>query len=96
MTKDLLTELVDADRRWNDYFEGLLNTPEEDPDAGISEEEEEENQIVDESITAEEVLMALKHMRNNKAAGIDEIPAEIYKYGRQHTIDYLTWICIIA
>ena len=39
---NLLTELVDADRRWNEYFEGLLNTPEEDPDADISEDEEDD------------------------------------------------------
>ena len=35
-------------------------------------------------------------MRNNKTAGTNEIPAEIYKYGGQHTIDYLTWICNIV
>ena len=94
---NLLTEPEDVDRRWNGYFEGLLNTLEVGSDVDISEdEEEEENQIADECITTEEVLIALNHMRNNKAAGTDEIPAEIYKYGGQHTIDYLTWICNIA
>ena len=93
---NLLTEPEDVDRRWNEYFEGLLNTYEERPEEDICEDEEEDNLVEEGRITEEEVLTALKHMRNNKAAGIDEIPAEIYKNGGQHTIDYLTWICNIA
>lgn len=42
----------------------------------------------DESIR-EEVLIALKLklMKNNKAAGTDKIPAEVYTNGARHTID---------
>ena len=48
----LLTEPEDVERRWNEYFEGLLNTPNVGSDVDISaNEEEEENQIADECIT---------------------------------------------
>lgn len=62
----------------------------------IGDDGEEENQVGGEDITEEEVIIALKHTRNNKAAGTDEIPAEIYKCGGQHIIYYLTWICNMA
>ena len=37
---NLLTEPEDVDRRWNEYFEGLLNTLEVGSDVDISEDEE--------------------------------------------------------
>ncbi|XP_076059487.1 uncharacterized protein LOC143036123 [Oratosquilla oratoria] len=94
---NLLTEPEDVDRQWNGYFESLLNTSDEVvSDMNTSDDDDKENQVGDEDITEEEVMIALKHMRDNKAAGTDEIPAEIYKYGGQHTIYYLTWICNMA
>ncbi|XP_076041945.1 uncharacterized protein LOC143025818 [Oratosquilla oratoria] len=91
---NLLTEPEDVDRRWNEYFESMLNTPREDSDMNTNDDDDgEENQVGDEDITEEEVMISLKLMRNNKAAGTDDIPAEIYKYGGQHTIYYLIWIC---
>ncbi|XP_076030920.1 uncharacterized protein LOC143019109 [Oratosquilla oratoria] len=92
---NLLTKPEDVDRRWNEYFESLLNTPEEDSGMDTSDDEEE-NQVEDGGITTNEIMVALEHMKNNKAAGVDEIPAEIYKYGGQHIISYLTWIYNMA
>lgn len=81
---NLLTERKDVHRRWNEYFESLLNTLKEDSDMNIRDDGEEVNQVEGEDITEEEVTIALKHMRNNKASGTDEIPVDIFKYGGPH------------
>ncbi len=45
---------------------------------------------MDEEITNEEVKQVVERMKNNKAAGMDEIPYEMYKYGGESAIGRLT------
>ena len=40
-----------------------------------------------EPLSREEILEAIKRLKNNKAAGIDNISAELIKYGGQHLHD---------
>ena len=45
---------------------------------------------MDEEITNEEVKRVVERLKNNKAAGMDEIPYEMYKYGGESAIGRLT------
>jgi hypothetical protein len=103
----LLTEPEEVDRRWCEYFRGQLNTEERDLDADVDggdlAQGWERDEVLGEGpsddggdITIEEVTAALKQMRNNNAAGSDEIPAEVFKYGGQHVLRFLVWIFNLA
>ena len=85
MSKDGTTLLKDSDSvtsRWKEHFSDLLNLP-----STVSESTTE--QIPQRSIREEmavppkpeEVEEAISKMKNNKAAGPDGIPAEIFKAG---------------
>ena len=70
--------------RWVEHFEELLNR--EEPDNPITEAEGEGERSPDaeeevEAPTVEEILRAIKKLPNNKAAGIDGIPGELFKFG---------------
>ena len=73
--------LMGADKqlsRWAEYFEGLLNrpAPADTPDIPTAEE----NLPIDcAKPTREEIRKAIKQLKNGKAAGTDEIPAEALK-----------------
>ena len=73
--------LMGADKqlsRWAEYFEGLLNrpAPANTPDIPTAEE----NLPIDcAKPTREEISKANKQLKNGKAAGTDEIPAEALK-----------------
>lgn len=70
--------------RWAEHFSTLLNRP-------STADEEALNQIpqyptrtcMDQPPSLDETIKAIKQLRNNKATGPDNIPAEIYKYGGQ-------------
>lgn len=51
-------------------------------ESGIKEEEEEVK------ISKEELKKAIKRLKNGKAAGLDEVPAEVWKYGREKMKDW--------
>ena len=68
--------------RWSEHFSSLLNH--RNPTIpNIIEELPNVPQItiLDELPSFQEVLAAVKHLKNNKSAGPDGIPAEIYKEG---------------
>jgi Reverse transcriptase (RNA-dependent DNA polymerase) len=80
----------DIMKRWREHFSLLLNR--EIPLNGylptnvpLSDEQLE----LENEITIEEVEKAIKQMKNRKAAGIDGIQAEIYKYGGETIIKWL-------
>ncbi|KAI5747315.1 hypothetical protein M8J77_013428 [Diaphorina citri] len=61
--------------RWKVYFETLLN--EENP--RMPTEYSEPNQGIVRDIEREEIIRALRTMKNGKATGPDEIPVEAWK-----------------
>ena len=65
--------------RWVEYFQELLNRPEPEilPNIQLEAEIPQEEELP----TREETLREIKNLRNNKASGIDGIPAELIKYG---------------
>ena len=86
MVKDtdgnLIVDSVQAGRRWNEYFKDLLNRPA--PQSPLEEQAgNEEGEDVDEP-TLQEVVRVIESLKNNKAAGIDGMTAELIKYaGRE-------------
>ncbi len=74
----VLTNIEEQLKRWREHFEEILNQ--------LSEPTEEADDIEPPSLRIKtdppskaEIVQALKEMKNNKAAGIDGIPAEILK-----------------
>ena len=63
--------------RWKEYFSELLNRP--DPRNPLEDQEANHEALVD--ITEDEIIAAIKHLKNNKAAGVDNICAELLKNG---------------
>ena len=68
-------------RRWKQYFEGLLNSHPSDLEE-IPQYMEDDDVII-EPPTRDDVEHAIQALRNKKAAGVDRIPAELIKYGGQ-------------
>ena len=66
-------------QRWVEHFRTLLNRP------APPEQPEENEEVIwgedEEDPTTEEILETIRHLKNNKSAGIDEISAELLKYG---------------
>ena len=75
-------------KEWKDFFSTLLGSP---PTASNPDEEIEnifDNTLPIETgaFTNEELQKVLQKMSNGKAAGLDEIPAEVWKTGRFNNI----------
>jgi hypothetical protein len=87
----LLNEEEKIVGRWRKYFKELLN------ESLIETEEKEQDRIgsvLDDKIDAdppglEEIRREVKCLKNNKASGTDNIPAEFYKYGGEEMIKAL-------
>ena len=86
-TGQLLTSIDDQLTRWKEHFEDILNRPppqnppvlEPGPDLNIPTNE----------ISRQEVLKALGALKNGKATGVDNIPAEALKEGGDVIVDRL-------
>ena len=55
----------------------------------IYENEEEQNEILNGQITKEEVLLAIRKIKNKKSAGPDGIIGELIKYAGSLTVNFL-------
>ncbi|XP_068236999.1 uncharacterized protein [Palaemon carinicauda] len=71
----VLAEENEIKRRWETSFEGLLN--EEKPRTVFEDGLPNEADTI--GVTRREVEQAVKMMKNNKAAGTDNIPVEVWK-----------------
>ena len=71
--------------RWREYFETLLNRP--GPETPVEEEERREPEI--DELNDEEILRSIKKLKSNRAAGSDEIVAELMKCGGETLERYL-------
>ena len=77
---------------WHDHFYSVFNDTGE-----VNREEEEAEELNDEiedtmlssSISREEVLAGIKHLKNGKSAGADKITGEMLKNANKQVIDYL-------
>ena len=92
---EILTDENKVIERWKTYFEDLLNRPEPDNPAEQATFYGPELEI--EAPTRMDVKNAIKRLRNNKSPGIDNIPAEIWKYGgdiltdKMHDLITIIW-----
>ena len=75
-TGDVLMRDEDIRERWGQYFSWLMN--EENP--RVETEERETNQGLTAPINEAQTERALKGMKSGKAAGSDDIPAEVWKF----------------
>ena len=80
-------------KRWNEYFEELLNIAENET-TQIEEHPVTVEQL--EPISMEEILKALKKTKNNKSPGSDLIPIEVIKAAGQPMLEFLHKILNIA
>jgi exonuclease III len=68
--------------RWLEYFEDLLNVPDESDEDTSNDQNEDDDDAIDENpITMQELEEALKLTRDNKSPGPDQIPVETLKAG---------------
>jgi hypothetical protein len=84
--KDVNGEIVTGNDkvadRWLEYFEDLLNVPDESDEDTSNDQNEEDDDAIDENpITMQELEEALKLTRDNKSPGPDQIPVETLKAG---------------
>ncbi len=75
-------------KRWREHFEEILNQPSE-PTEEADDIDTPPLRIRTDPPSKVEIVQALKKMKNNKAAGIDGIPAEILKADLNVTADAL-------
>ena len=76
-------------QRWKEHFSEVLNRPEPTHPAVIDTEHAVEMDINTDCITKEEIKSTLKTLKNGKAAGSDEITAEVLKADIEHTAEVL-------
>jgi exonuclease III len=82
----VLTEDGDIKNRWQQYFDGLLNTKNNKEE--LENAEKTEGPIRE--VTLEEVKRQLDKMANNKATGPDELPIEVIKLMKETGLEWIT------
>ena len=88
---DISTEKGDILNRWKDIFNEVLNSTDQDKGPSIMQDHKDTNEE-DSSPTIEEVEMAVQKLKNYKAPGTDNIPAELFKYGGKELAKHLRTI----
>ena len=69
--------------RWSEYFQKLFNVPVDiESDALENIQMCSVNTAMNEKPTMDEMVKAIKGLKDGKAPGGDGIPAEVWKYGR--------------
>lgn len=77
---NLLSKEDEIRARWKEHYSTILNMESNvDPSVLNRIPQYEPNQSLDREISAEEIKLAINSLKNNKAPGSDNIPAEVYK-----------------
>ena len=84
---DIITEKGDILNRWKDHFHELLSSTEQDERPSIMKDHKDTNEE-DSAPIIEEVEMAVHKLKNYKAPGIENIPAELIKYGGNELVKH--------
>jgi hypothetical protein len=79
-----ITNEEDNLENWRKYFDRLLNANHDNSNPVDTITYQHVQPLVEEP-TIEEVKLAISRMKNNKAAGIDQIQAELIKHGGEDT-----------
>lgn len=79
-------------RRWEEYFEALLNIKED----ALNDDEAEDNIVSDMEISIQETEKAIKCMNSGLAPGKDNLPVELFKNIGTDGAKWLTYVCNIA
>ena len=86
-----LTEGEDKTKRWTEYCSELYTFQNKgDPSVLICQEQTEEGEF---PILRQEVESAIKTLKCGKAAGVDNVPAELITHGGQPVVEVLHAIC---
>jgi len=85
---DIITEKSDILNRWKDHFHELLNSMGQDKGPSIMQDYKDTNEE-DSAPTVEEVEVAVQKLKNYKAPGTDNIPAELFIYGGNELVKHL-------
>lgn len=89
----ILATTEEQDQRWMEHFRETLNQPSPLNLVDFSSEPKvtcAPLQVCEDQITVQETMNAVKFLKNNKAAGLDEISAELLKFGEDSMISALT------
>ena len=82
--------------RWKEHFTEVLNRPEPETEAEVITEGVEEIEVSIEYLSKEEIGEAIDDLKNNKAAGPDNITAEVLKADKGTTVTKLEEIFKLA
>ena len=79
---EIFTDSKNVMARWSEYFQKLLNVPGDiEPEVLECIQKRSVNAALDEKSTMDEMVRAIKGLKDGKAPGGDGIPAEVWKYG---------------
>ena len=67
---------------WKEYYGKLWNEQGSKGEEGIEEDRSEGTEDNEDVITIEELNEVLKHAKNKKCCGLDNLPMELWKFGR--------------
>ena len=84
---NIIVNEADVIRRWEEHFCELLNRPEPESLTNWLPIQTAEIQVL--PPTREEIKVAVKSLKNNKAPGNDNLPAELFKNGGEALINQL-------
>ena len=88
--KTLLTSTEDKKERWTEHFTQLLSETSTVSDSVINTlPQRPEETCLDEIPTIKEVEKAISQIKNNKIAGPDGIPPELFTHGSQTVATHL-------
>lgn len=98
--RDMNGEVVEGDgvvKVWKDHFSSLaVKSRGKAKISSIGMERGRINRVVESQISREEVKEAINRLKMGKAAGVDNIPGEMLRYGGEEAVDIMHRLCKLA